>query len=52
MIPYLAKSVADCNTTEANGLGAAVCAAADTESVRRLLGLPWGSIWAMASDLG
>ncbi|QBQ55108.1 putative PEP-binding protein [Nitrosococcus wardiae] len=52
LIPYLAQSVADCNIPEANGLGAAVCAAADTESVRRLLGLSGSSVWAMASDLG
>ena len=48
LIPYLAKKVIICDTSEARELGAAVCAKADPESVRRLWGLLCGrlGLWA------
>jgi phosphoenolpyruvate-protein phosphotransferase (PTS system enzyme I) len=50
LIPYLAESVTACDMIEAKGLGAAVCAAMNPESVRRLVGVSCGSVWAMGAS--
>ncbi|MDX1251766.1 MAG: phosphoenolpyruvate-protein phosphotransferase [Gammaproteobacteria bacterium] len=49
MIPYLAHTVATTDVVPAQALMIAVCAAADAESVRELLGLPRGADWAVGA---
>jgi phosphoenolpyruvate-protein kinase (PTS system EI component) len=47
MIPYLAKTVRGIDMASASALVASVCSAPDSETVRGLLGLPQGPVWAM-----
>jgi len=47
MIPYLVETIRGIDTVSASALATSVCSAADSETVRGLLGLPQGLAWAM-----
>ena len=51
MIPRLAETIRGIDTVSASALAASVCRAPDSTTVRGLLGLPLGSVWAMGSNL-
>jgi phosphoenolpyruvate-protein kinase (PTS system EI component) len=51
MIPRLAETIRGIDTASAAALAETVCSAADSETVRGLLGLPQGSAWAMGINI-